>query len=288
MFLLRSTILVILLTFFANARSIEDIQADGKIIIAVYENFPPYSFVKNGKLTGIDVDLGLMLAKSLKVKAEFLQTATDENLDADLRNMIWRGNRVHRNKADVMFRVPYDYDFMRETDRQTGELRAERVSIKGPYQSEQWIIATHKEKIPVIRTLAIFREHKIGTEIDTLPDNHLLSFGRGILINNVKHYFHYKDAIKDFKAGKLDAIAGQKAELEYLLDYKHNKAKYYLSDGIPMMKSKWDLATAVDSRFKALSYHIDGLISEAYQSGKIKKIFEKYGVSYLPPISKTQ
>lgn len=285
--ILKSTILVVFLTLFANARSIEDIQKSGEIIIAVYENFPPYSFMKDGELTGIDVDLAKKLAKSLDVKPVFYQTGTDESLSDDLRNTLWKGNLVHKNKADVMFRIPYDYDYLRLTDSFSGELLNERVTIKGPYQSEKWVIATHKDKIPEFKNLAMFAYHTIGVELDALPDLHLSAFARGLIRENVKHYFKYDEAVKDFLAGKLDAIAGLKSQLEYYLDYNNNKDKYFLSDGIPQITSHWDLATAVDSQFKPLSYHIDGLIEEEYNNGNIKKIFEKYGVNYQAPIART-
>lgn len=286
--ILKSSILIALLTFFAHARSIEDIQASGEIVIAVYENFPPYSFVKDGKLTGIDVDLGKKLAKSLNVKPVFFQTPADEDLSGDLRNLIWKGNKVHKNKCDVMFRVPYDYDYLRLTDQYTGELQTEQVSIKGPYQSEKWVIATHKNIIPKIRTLGIFAYHTVGVELDSLPDHHLTGFNGGLIREKVKHYFKYDDAIKDFKAGKIDAVAGLRTELEYRIDYKNNQDKYYISDSIPQITAHWDIATATAVAYKPLSYHIDGLMEEAFQNGELKKIFEKYGVTYMPPIARTQ
>ena len=47
-----------------------------------------------------------------------------------------------------MLRVPYDYDYMRLTDKSTGALQNDLVTIKSHiYQSEKWIIATHKETI---------------------------------------------------------------------------------------------------------------------------------------------
>lgn len=288
MIILKSFIFILILITFSNARSIEDIKKSGEIIISVYENFPPYSFVKDGKLTGIDVDLGLIIAKSLDVKATFSLTGWDEDLSDDLRNNIWKGNLIHKNKSDMMFRIPYDYDYLRITDISTGELINEMVSIKGPYHSEKWVIATHKNIISNIKNLAIFAYHTIGVELDTLPDMHLSGFARGMINKNVKHYFKYEDAVKDFLDGKIDAIAGLKSQLEYYLDYKNNMDKYYLSDNIPQIPSHWDIATATSSNFKPLSYHIDGIINEEYEKGNIKKIFEKYGVEYLAPIAKTQ
>lgn len=286
--LLRLSIIFILLALFANARSIEQIQETGFITIAAYKDFPPYSFEEKGKLKGIDIELGELLAKSLNVEARFYLTGSDENLADDLRNTIWKGNLVHKNKADVMFRVPYDYDYLRITDKQTGELETDLVSIKGPYHSEKWVIATHKNKIPKIKTLALFAYHKIGVELDTLPDMHLTGFARGMINKNVKHYFNFLDAIKDFKEGKLDAIAGLKSQLEYLLDFNNNRDKYYMTKNIPQVKSHWDIATAVHTSYRPLSYHIDGLIYENYENGNIEKIFNKYGVNYLAPIARTQ
>jgi ABC-type amino acid transport substrate-binding protein len=285
---LKSSIFIFLLSTFVFARSIDDIKNSGEIFIAVYENFPPYSYVEDGVAKGIDIDLGTKVAKSLNVKPIWNFTGFDETLSGDLRNNIWRGNIVHKNKADLMFRIPYDYDYLRITNKSTGELETEMVSIKGPYQSEKWIIATNKKVIPEINTLGVFAYHTIGVEVDTLPDLHLSGFGRGLITKNVKHYTKMSEIIEDFKNGKLDAVAGLKSQLEFLLDYKNNKDKYYLTSDIPQMKSQWDLATATASTYKDLSYHLDGLLDEALKSGEIKKIFESYGVEYIPPTSKSQ
>lgn len=287
--ILKSSIIIAIFSIILQGRSIEQIQDSGYVTIAVYESFPPYSYSENGKLKGIDIEIGKLIAKSLNVKPEWYLTGSDESLSDDLRNALWRGNIVHKNKADLMLRIPYDYDYLRITDKQTGELETERVSIKGAYHSEKWVIATHKEIIPKINTLGIFAYHTIGVELDTLPDMHLTGFGRGLINKNVKHYFNFSDAMKDFKTGKIDSIAGLKSQLEHLLDINHNQDKYYISDSIPQVaKSQWDIATAVEVSYKPLSYHIDELINENYQNGNIKKIFEKYGVNYLAPISKTQ
>ncbi len=286
--LLKSSIFIFLLSVFAFARSLDDIKNSGEIIIAVYEDFPPYSYVENGVAKGIDIELGTKVAKSLNVKPVWNFTGFDETLSGDLRNNIWRGNIVHKNKADVMFRIPYDYDYLRITNKSTGELETERVSIKAPYQSEKWIIVTNKEVIPEVKTLGVFAYHTVGVEIDTLPDLHLTGFARGLISKNVKHYTKMSEIIADFKSGKIDAIAGLKSQIEFLLDYKNNKDKYLLTSEIPQMKSQWDLATATDSKYKDLSYHLDNIIDEAYQNGEIKKIFENYGVEYIPPIAKNQ
>jgi len=266
------------------SRSLDHIKEEGNIIVAVYENFPPYSYIEDGVEKGIDIDIAKRIAKEIGVEPVWYWTGSDENLEDDLRNVIWKGHLIHKTKADVMFRIPFDYDFIRTQDKSTGELSNELVVMKSPYHAERWVIATNKKAIPEINTLAIFKFHKIGVELDTLPDTHLTSSFRGALASSVKHYMNIMDAVKDLKAGKIDAVAGLKSQLEYALDYNKNKDKYLMTKEIPYVKSKWDLGVAVRTDFRALSYEIDGHMEELYRSGEIEKIFQKYNVTYEKPL----
>ena len=78
---LKSSIFIFLLSTFVFARSIDDIKNSGEIFIAVYENFPPYSYVEDGVAKGIDIDLGTKVAKSLNVKPIWNFTGFDETLE---------------------------------------------------------------------------------------------------------------------------------------------------------------------------------------------------------------
>lgn len=276
-------VFILLFTINSNARSLDEIQKEGNLIVAVYEDFPPYSYIEDGKEKGIDIEIAHAIAKKIGVKAKIYWTGSDENLEDDLRNVIWKGHLIHRTKADVMFRIPYDYEFIRQTDKSTGELSNELVVMKSPYQAERWVIATNKKKIEKIDSLAIFQYHKIGVEIDTLPDAHLSSSFRGKLQNNIKHYRTIKEAVEDLKEGKIDAVAGLKSQLEFFLDFNINKDKYFMSKDISYVKSIWDIGVAVRTDFRALSYEIDGQMLELYKNQTIKKIFEKYKVNYEAP-----
>ncbi|MCJ8325676.1 MAG: transporter substrate-binding domain-containing protein [Campylobacterales bacterium] len=276
--------LALVFVSFCFSRSLDEIIKDKNIIIAVYENFPPYSFIENGIEKGIDIDIAKKIAKRMKVNITWYWTGSDENLEDDLRNVIWKGHLIHKTKADVMFRIPFDYDFIRQVDKSTGELSNELVVMKSPYHAERWVIATNKKFIKDFETLAIFKYHKIGVEIDTLPDSYLSSSFRGALSQNVRHYKSIFEAIKDLKNGKIAAVAGLRSQLEYALDYNSNKDKYFISKKIPYTKSIWDLGLAVRTDFRALSYELDGHMSDLYKSGEIQKIFEKYNVVYEKPL----
>lgn len=276
---------ILLLSLCSYARSIEDIQASGEIVIALYNDFPPYSYIEDGEAKGIDVEIGKYIAKSLNVKPKWYFTDSGEDIDGDLRNVVWKGNPVHKTRADVMLRIPYDYDYMRQTDATTGALQTDMVLIKSPYQSEKWVIVTHKETIPSINTMGIFAYHTIGVELDTLPDKYLSMHNRGLLRKNVKRYPRFQDAVKDFQAGKLDALSGLKSQLEFLLDYKKNQDQYYMTQEVLGIKSKWDIGLAVRTDARELSNHIDGVITQLYQDNTLAAIFDHYHITYTQPIS---
>ena len=44
------------------AKSYEDILEQGQITIAVYNNFPPYSYLKDGEPAGVDIEVGKRIA----------------------------------------------------------------------------------------------------------------------------------------------------------------------------------------------------------------------------------
>ena len=76
-----------------QARTYDDMLASGVLKVAVYENFPPYSFLQNGEARGVDVDLARRLAEGLGLKAELLWVSPGEKLDDDLRNFIWKDRK---------------------------------------------------------------------------------------------------------------------------------------------------------------------------------------------------
>ena len=54
------------------SRSLDEIKEEGFIIVAVYENFPPYSYIENGIEKGIDIDLALKIAKKNGCKSKMV------------------------------------------------------------------------------------------------------------------------------------------------------------------------------------------------------------------------
>lgn len=91
----------------AQVRAFDDIVASGVLKVAVYEDFPPYSFRADGQARGVDVELAQKLADSQGLALELLWVAPGEKLEDDLRNFVWKGHYLRPDVlADVMLRVP--------------------------------------------------------------------------------------------------------------------------------------------------------------------------------------
>lgn len=156
-------------------RTYDVILASGYLKVGVYRDFPPYSYEVDGEPRGIDVALGKRLAEGLGVEFRVHWITPDENLGDDLRNNVWKGHYLDRQRlADVMLRVPYDteYAYLRDA---TGEYINEQVVLFGPYQQETWQIAYDPDQLAEVDSVAVFQYHPIGVEIDTLPDFYLSS-----------------------------------------------------------------------------------------------------------------
>lgn len=72
----------------AEARTFEEIKADGKIIIASEGAFPPFNFFQGPKLSGFEIDLAEALAKKMGVAIEWRALGFDALL-AGLRQDRW-------------------------------------------------------------------------------------------------------------------------------------------------------------------------------------------------------
>lgn len=254
-------------------QDLDEIQERGFIEIGVYADFAPWSFLKDGKPAGVDIDIGKLIASDLGVEARFNVLPADENVDADLRNMIVRGPVIGGKVSNVMMHVPYSFDF---------QCRNEAVVINGLYHQEQTAIAYRKEayadgKLPVP---AYFRFDAVGVENDSLADFYLTSVNNGMLSPMMTRYPTIEAAVDGMKKGEVKAVMGPLSQLEFLKDDSigvHTPPLVGLSTGT------WPIGLAVRFNWRPLSYAADDAITAALQDGRIKAVFAKYGLTHTAP-----
>ena len=106
---------------------------------AAYEDFAPWSYEEGGKIKGVDIDIARVIAEELGVEPRFRLVAAGENLQADLRNWVWKGPIVGGRVANVMLHIPYDSEFA---------CRVEQVVFTGRYHEEEVAIAYRRAAYP--------------------------------------------------------------------------------------------------------------------------------------------
>ncbi|WP_249646670.1 transporter substrate-binding domain-containing protein [Lactiplantibacillus plantarum] len=89
------------------------LQKSGTLTIGLEGTFQPYSYRKDGKLTGFEVDLGKAVAKKLGLKAKFVPTKFDSliaGLDVDKYDVVINDiAETAQRKQKYLFSTPYIY-----------------------------------------------------------------------------------------------------------------------------------------------------------------------------------
>ena len=250
------------------------VKQKGVLEVAVYKDFPPYSYVEKGVQKGIDVEIAKELAKRLSVSASLRMVGADENVEDDLRNNVWKGHYLGGGVADVMLHMPVDREFAEENDM---------VSFISPYQMEALAFAVDTEKLGQDPTVAAFAENSIGVELDTLSDFYLLRAANGAIANSIKHYPNVAEAISGLRKGEVTAVMGPRGELEgQLADKPANIAvKTLMTPGL--QRSKWVMGVAVKARNKQLTQAVNDAMAAMVIEGVVAKIFADHGVTYQAP-----
>lgn len=251
---------------------LDTIQERGWIEFAVYADFPPYSFEDKGKPSGVDIEIGKLIAEDLGVKAKFKFVESGENLEADLRNTLWKGPIVGGAVSNVMLRVPYDSEFT---------CRVEQVVFTGQYASETIAIAYSEAEYPEDKPVpAYFRFDTVAVENDSIADFYLTALAGGQLNANIRRYPTMQEAMAALSAGEVKAAMGPLAQVEF-----------GARDGIGIHQpplpgfsvGTWTIGLGVNFRYRPLSYAVDDAIYAALQDGRIGAIFEGFGLTHTPP-----
>lgn len=283
----------LLLSGQVQARLYDDVIKSGYISIGVYRDFPPYSFEKNGKPQGVDVDLGRDIAKSLKVKLKLHWITPGETLDDDLRTTIWKGSKFNEDQsstiakkrvADVMLRVPYDREYSLRRDKATGELVNDRVVMLAPYQKERWQLAYDSKKLSSVTTLAKFQYNPIGVEIDSVPAFYMTSAFGGRMRKNTHHYASPEKAFAAMQKGEVSAVMAMRGQIDWLL-HQSGDARYRPAEnGFPMMgKQMWDIGIAIRDKDRQLGYAVGDVIDHLVRDGEMAALYKRYGMTYEKP-----
>lgn len=267
----------------AFSRSYDDIIENNEIVIAIYSDFQPFSYLENGKEKGIDVDLAQIIAKKLGVKLRLRWMTADENVDDDLRNNLWKGHFLNRTVADLMLRVPYDKDYSLLRD-DIGELVHQHVHMFAPFHTESWQVIFDSKKIESVETIAVFQYHDIGVEVDSIPQFYLTSAFQGRMRERAKQFPSVSDAIKAMTESQVDAVMGLTSQISHYQGTLSPTNYPLAKNAFPMIgRQQWDIGMAVKADYRQLGYAVADIVENMVKTGEMEQIFTKYNAIYKIP-----
>jgi len=267
-----------------HIRDYDEIIESGFLKVAVYEDYPPYSFVQDGEARGVDIELARMLAAQLGLELRLQWMQPDETFDGDLRNHLWKGHYLRPGQvADVMLRAPNDkaYSNMRDD---LGLPAHELVHMFGPYQQERWQAAYNPAKIDSVPSIAIFQYHPVGVEEDSIPSFYLSTVMNGQIAGMTHNYRRLSLAFEAMKTGEVDAVMGTQAEIDWLLEQNSEAGMRLTENAYPSMGMQvWNLGMAVHDSNRQLAYALGDIVEAMVLDGRMSEIYASYGLRYMLP-----
>jgi ABC-type amino acid transport substrate-binding protein len=245
------------------------IRQSGNLKVAVYTEFAPFSDAKGG----IDVDLANALAKKLGLKLTLLPFPAGENLNDDLRNMVWKGHYLGYGPADVMLHVPIDKRMMAENDK---------VQFFAPYHVETVRLVRNGKTIPAFTSLDALDGKRIGAEKVSISAMLILGEGNGRFRDNVQIFPTAADALEQLKAGKLDAVLANRSEIESSL---RGDAAFPVTEVAfqRLPRSGWAVGMAARKDDPETVKQLQAALADLAANGELKAIFARFGVQVATP-----
>ncbi len=256
--------------------AMEKIKARGVLKVAVYKENAPYSDGPNADMQGVDVSLAKALAAKLNLQLALLPFDAGENMNDDLRNMVWKGHYLGYGPADVMIHVPVDRYLMNEN---------KQVLIFGAYVREHLVVLHDTSKLPTVDNPEDLQGKTIAVEKGSGAASAMMGYRGGLLRDKVSIFKDGVDAAKMVTSGKFDAAFVSRAQAEAAVHVAADKRRWALSSvSLPgVMPAGWPLGLAVKADHKELATALDNALGSMRQSGELLAVFQSHGLTLAAP-----
>jgi polar amino acid transport system substrate-binding protein len=250
-----------------QSEALARIRTRGSISVAVYKSMPPFHV--DG--SGIDVKIAEQLAQELGVKLNLLPFSAGENMQDDLRNMVWKGHYLGFGPADVLLHVPVDKPLM---DSQ------KQVLIFAPYYRETVAMAYDVTKLAQLDSLADLKGQSVAVAGQTLAGWLLIGADGGAYREQLSTRMDDGVAAAQLLlAGKVTVAAGEASELHSAL--QGNKQYRIIPMPIPRAsRNGWAVGMAVKKNATDLARALQAAVNSMSQDERLAKIFAGHHVPW--------
>ncbi|QBM29485.1 substrate-binding periplasmic protein [Hydrogenophaga pseudoflava] len=254
------------------------IRANGALKVAVYKDNAPFSSGPATDMTGLDVSLAEALARQMNLKLSLLPFDAGENMNDDLRNMVWRGHYLGYGPADVMLQVPADR-FLANGNPQ--------VTILAPYMRQSNVLLHDSRRLAAAATPEDLKGLPLAAERGAGAASVLMGYGGGLLRNQVSIYPSGVEAAQAVIDGKAAAAFVLRAQAEAALFQRKASVEQFplsklnLNNGIA--DTGWPVGMAIKAAHKDLGAALDTAMKSLRESGELLAMFKQHGLTLTAP-----
>lgn len=250
--------------------ALEKVRKRGALVVAVYLDHRPF----HDEGQGVEVGMAQALARELGVKSTLMPFPAGENMEDDLRNMVWRGHYLGFGPADVLMHVPVEAAFIAANPQ---------VRIFGPYWRESVVLARRKDLWPTLDSVRQLSGRRIVVAGQSLPGWLLLGAESAAIRAEVNTKMRDGvEAATMLQSGQADAAAGLRSEVESVLAGDER----FVLEPLPGPRSpreRWAVGMAVKKNATDLAQALQGAINTLSESGELREIFKKGGLAWQKP-----
>ena len=240
----------------------KNIETSDVLKIATSADVPPFSFIEDNQIIGLDIDLIRLLEKRLNIKTEIIKTerdklvATLKNNEADL--IISAFSKTDSLENEIEFSKPYNIGKIAFATRKQANSKKQNNTSK--------INSIEQQKPLDIYTLNDLSGKYIGVQTGTTLDEQVHQL---IKLPRVQYFPNVIEMTSSLEQRKIDAIAIDLTVAETIL-LRHSDLSI-----LDERLNKDEFGIAMGKR-SPLKHSVDSCITILQKNGEIQKIKEKW------------
>ncbi len=222
----------------------------GYLIMATNAEFPPYEFIENNQVVGIDAEIAAAIAEKLGLELKI------ENMEFDSIISAVKGGKADIGVAGMTV---------------TAE-RLEEVNFTTSYATGVQVVIVAEDS-PITSVDDLFVEgnnYTIGVQLTTTGDLYATWDIEDEGLGTVDRYNKGADAVMALKSGKVDCV---------IIDNEPAKAFVAENEGLKILGTEYaveDYAIAMNKNNKDLYEQVNAALEELIADGTVQAILDKY------------
>jgi ABC-type amino acid transport substrate-binding protein len=235
------------------------VESARELRICVDPDNPPLSLNRVGAQPGVDVEIGQAIAEQLDLRAHLIWVDTTYGGRALRRSLL-------AGQCELFMGLPVDP--AAETDG--------ALALTAPYYSTGYRLIGAQDRSNATTDL---RKIRIGVERQSGAHMRLEQMGSHLVV-----YGNQREVLDAVGRGEVDAGAVWLPDVDRLLQGR-TLAMHALATSKPDQPLRWNMAIGVRRADADLRASVSGAVADLLAEGRIKAIFDRYGVPFFPPFA---